>query len=364
MKKSLITSISIMMAMLIFSGCGNSQNSNDTVSSNQATKDNSSKSLNIFTWDTYVPQDIIDSYSELNNVKVNYANFESNEEMLTKLEANNAGDYDIVIASDYIIDIARKKGNILAELDKSKLYNYNNIDPNFQSQYYDPENKYTIPWGVGTPLIVYDPDVVKLDIKGYADLWNSELKDSIVMMDDSRNVIGITLKTLGKSFNETDSKVLEEAKQKLMDLKPNIRALSYDNPQNLLISGEASVGYVFTSQVVAAIAENSNLEVVYPEEGMGFGIDSIFVPLNAPNKDNAHSFINYILDGEVSAKIYPQINYICPNKAASEFLPDEYKNNRGLYIPSNVLGQTEFIQDIGTEATAIYDKIWTEFKQQ
>lgn len=348
MKKLISGFLAVTLSLTVFTGCGGDSN----------------KVLNIFTWDTYVPQNIIDGYEQSTGVKVNYSNFESNEEMLTKLEANNASEYDIVIASDYIIDIARKKGNILLELDKSKISNYQNIDSNFQNQYYDPENQYTIPWGAGTPLIVYDPAIVSVDIKGYSDLWNPELKDSMVIMDDARNVIGITLKTMGKSFNETDEAVLEQAKQKLFELKPNIRALNYDNPQSLLISGEASVGYVFTSQVLEATQARPDLKVVYPQEGMGFGIDSIFIPANAPDKENAYSFINYILDGQTSATIFPQINYICTNRAAVEFLPDEYKNNKSLYIPSEILGQTEFIQDIGTDATAIYNKIWTEFKQQ
>lgn len=347
MKKIILCILTILSATFVFAGC------NDT----------STKTLNLFTWDTYVPQNIIDEF-EKTGIKINYSNFDSNESMLAKLEANNASDYDIVIASDYIIDIARKKGNILSEIDKTKIPNYNNIDSNFQNQYYDPENKYTIPWSAGTPLIVYDAEKVNVDIKSYLDLWNPELKDSIVMMDDGRNVIGITLKTMGKSFNEVDAEVLEQARQKLMSLKPNIRALNYDNPQSLLISGEATVGYIFTSQVLEATQARPELKVVYPSEGMGFGIDSIFIPLNAPNKDSAYAFIDYILNGEVSAKIFPQINYICPNKAAYEFLPDEYKNNQSLYIPSDILGNTEFIQDVGAEATEIYDKIWTEFKQQ
>lgn len=321
-----------------------------------------SKEVNIFTWDGYIPQDVMDGFTEQTGIKINMSNFESNEEMLTKLEATNGGDYDIVIASDYIIDIARKKGNLLKELDKSKIPNYENIDPAYQSQFYDPENQYTVPYGPGTPLIVYDPSIVKIDIQGYEDLWNPELKDSIVAMDDARNMIGITLKTMGKSFNETDPAVLEQAKEKLLQLKPNIRTLSMNNLQDVILSGEASVGYMFASQVVLAVQGNPELKVVYPKEGMGFGIDNIFVPAQAPNLDNAYAFINYVLDPEVGAKISSQIQYMCPNKASEEYLPEEYKSNPALFIPSDVLGNTEFIQDVG-EATSIYDKIWTEFKQ-
>ncbi len=347
MKRFTCTLLAAMLMTLALSGCAKTD----------------SKTLNILTWDGYIPQDVLTGYTEKTGVKINFSNFETNEEMLTKLEAAKGGDYDIVIASDYIIDIARKKGSLLKELDKSKLPNYQNIDPNFQSQYYDPDNLYTIPYAAGTPLIVYDAEAVSVDITSYADLWNPVLSDSLVAMDDGRNIIGITLKSLGKSFNETDPAVLEQAKEKLFALKGNIRALSYDNPQSLLISHEASIGYMFTPQVLEALKARPELKVVYPSEGMGFGIDNVFVPYNAPNADNAYSFINYILDGEVGAKISQQILYICPNKASEPFLADDYKNNESLYIPSDILGKTEFIEDVG-DATATYDKIWTEFKQQ
>lgn len=373
MKKILSLVLAAATCAGLLAGCGSGGGSESSApqssaapaseASSEAGGTESGGELNIFTWDGYFPQDVLDGYTEQFGVKINMSNFESNEEMLTKLEAANAGDYDVIVASDYIIDIMRRKGGLLKELDKEKIPNFKNIDPNFQSQFYDPENLYTVPYGPGTPLIVYDPALVNVDIKGYNDLWNPELRDSVVMMDDARNVIGITLKTMGKSFNETDPAVLDEAKAKLMELKPNIRTLAMNNLQDVILSGEASVGYMFTAQVVMALQTNPELKVVYPEEGMGFGIDNLIVPLNAPHEDNAFSFINYILEPEVGAKVSSQIMYLCPNKESAPYLPEEYKNNAALYIPSDVLGNTEFIQDVG-EATELYDKIWTEFKQQ
>lgn len=352
---------------LSLTACGGAASSSapsDTASSgsSSSTATATGGTLNIFTWDGYFPEDVLAEYQEKTGVKINYSNFESNEEMLTKLEATGAGDYDIVVASDYIIDIANRKGGILKELDKAKIANFSNIDPAYQSKFYDPENKYTIPYGPGTPLIVYNPETCKVDIKSFEDLWNPDLKDSIVAMDDARNLMGITLKSMGKSFNETDPAVIAQAGEKLNLLKPNIRTLAMNNLQDVLLSGEASVGYLFTAQVVLALQGNPNLKVVYPTEGMGFGIDCIFVPNNAPNTENAYSFINFILEPEIGARISSQINYLCANKASAEFLPEEYKSNDALYIPSEIIGETEFIVDVG-EATADYDKAWTAFKQ-
>lgn len=358
MKKALALVLAAVLIIGTLAGCGGQPAGSSAGQGEGQTKD-----LNIFTWDGYIPQDVLDGYTEQTGVKINISNFESNEEMLTKLEATGGGDYDIVIASDYIIDIARKKGGIMHELDTSKIANYNNIDAAFQGQFYDPDNQYTIPYAAGTPVIVYDPSLVDIDIQGYEDLWNPALADSIVAMDDGRNLIGMTLKSMGKSFNETDEAVLEQAKNKLMELKPNIRTLAVNQLQDVILSGEASVGYMFASQAAMAVEANPELKVVYPKEGMGFGIDNIIVPAKAPNLENAYSFINYILDPEVGAKISSQIYYLCPNKASAEFLPESFTSNAALFIPSEVLKNTEFIQDVG-ETTAVYDKIWTEFKQQ
>lgn len=322
------------------------------------------KVLNILTWATYFDQDtVLAPFTEETGIRINYTNFSLNEEMLAKLQAADGGEYDIILASDYILDIARKEG-LLKELDKSKIPNYGNIDPVFQSQYYDPDNLYTIPYAAGTPLIVYDPAYVKVPITGFESLWDPALKDSVVVMDDMRNIAGITLKTLGQSFNTTDPAILAQAREKLLALKPNIRALDYDTPHQLMISGEALVGYMFTPQVCWAISERPDLKVVYPEEGMGgFGIDNVVVPVRAPHPDNAHAFLDFILRPEIGAKIATVQMYINCNKAAVPLLPEEYLSNPVLYIPSELLGQTEFIQDVG-DAVTLYNEMWTAFKQE
>lgn len=319
------------------------------------------KELIIYTWADYIPQDIIEEFEQATGITVTYTYFTSNEEMLTRLQAVNGGEYDLVLASDYIIDIARKEG-LLQKLDKSKISTFGDIDPNMQGQYYDENDEYVVPYAAGTPLIIYDPAKVDIEITGYEDLWNPALKDSIVIMDDARNVLGITLKTMGESFNVTDPATIKAAGDKLLDLKPNIRALDYDTPYDKMISGETTVGYMFTPQVVWALDARPDLKVVYPKEGMGFGIDSFFIPSQAPNADSAHQFLEYILQGEVSARLSEFTMYINCVTTAKEFLPEEYLSNQALYIPSDVLGNTEFIEDVG-DATELYMDEWTRFKQ-
>lgn len=357
----LIASLVLVSTFAACSGGSSKQSSGNASTSSTNASASADKELVLFTWEAYVPDDIIQEFEDKTGIKVTYATFETNEDMLAKLEASDGADYDLVLASDYILDISRKS-NLLSKLDTSKIANFGNIGTNFQSKFFDEKNEYVVPYIAGTPLIVYDPAKVSVDIKGYDDLWNPALKDSVVVMDDARNLIGITLKTLGKSFNETDTAVLEQAREKLLKLKPNIRALDYNTPYTLMLSGEATVGYMFTSQVNTVLAEKPDFKVVYPKEGMGFGIDGFVVPVNAPHKDAAHQFLNFVLDPEIGSRLAQATGYICTNKASYDLLPKEFKDNPAVYIPDDLLGKTEFIQDVG-DAASKFDEIWTEFKQ-
>lgn len=356
MKKKSIVSAMLACALTIgMAGCGGS-NASSSQPADPADAAGEENVLNVFTWANYFPDDILEEFTAQTGIKVNYATFESNEEMLMKL--SSGGDYDVVLASDYIIDMARQQ-DLLWALDKEQIPNYANLNPAFQSKYYDPDNAYTVPYAAGVPLLIYNPALIgDVQITGFEDLWNPALQDSVVVMDDARNVIGLTLKTMGKSFNETDPAALEQAKEKLMQLKGNIRALDYSTPYNLMISGETSVGYMFTSQIITALNENPDLQVVFPKEGVGFGIDSCFVPAAAPHKQNAAAFLNFILEPERSAKITDEIFYLSCNQAATPYL-----KTMPIEIPSESIEKGEFIMNVDEDTAQLYNDIWTQFKQ-
>lgn len=353
LKKEVAVILAAVMAGGLLAGCSSGQSAEDT-------KQDAGE-LNIYTWAEYIPQDVIDGFEEKTGVKINYTNFEANEEMLAKLETSKGGDYDLVIASDYIIKIAAEEG-LIQPIDKTKVPNFKNIDPVFQNFFYDPDNTLTVPYGPGIPLIVYNPETVKTEITGYESLWDPSLKDSVALMDSERVVMGMALKTMGESFNTEDPDVIRKAGDKLMELAPNIRVLSQNQTQDFLLSGEVNVAFLFTSQVALALSQNPELKVVYPKEGLGFGVDAAFIPAKAPNSDNANAFLNYILDGEVGAKISQQTYYLCPNQASYEYLPEEYK--KSLVITADDIPNGEFIQNLGADATSLHEELWTEFKSK
>lgn len=342
MKKKIVSMILCMaLAGSMLTGCGEK-------------KEEDNKELVLYTWEGLFPQEVLTDFEDETGIRIISSNFDSNETMFEKVQQSNGKDYDLVIGDDYIIEQIVNNG-LAKELDKEKLKNYDNINPLYQSQFYDPENKYTIPHGAGIPLIVYDPEQVDFEIQGYEDLWNPALEDKIATIASYRAVEGMVLLTMGKSMNEEDPAVIKEAGEKLKELAPNIRMIQDTNTQNALLNGEASVGILYTSQVIAALAENPDLKVVYPKEGLGFGIMNFFIPKNAPDTEEAYAFLDYILEPEVAAKCFDFVGYYCTNKAADELV------NPDLVVPDSVT-KGEIIQNVSAEAEEVYNQNWTEFK--
>ena len=310
--------------------------------------------LVLYTWDGMVPQEVLDDFEKETGTKVVYSNFDTDETMLEKLSQAKGGDYDVVIADDYIIESAVKEG-LVQKIDKDAITNWGNINPLFQGQFYDPDDEYTVPYGAGIPLIVYDPDQVDIDIKGYKDLWDSSLEDSVAIIGAYRVICGITQLSMGESMNEDDVDVIARTGEKLQELAPNIRLIQDDNTQNALLNGEASVAFLYTSQVTQALKDNPDLKVVYPEEGLGFGILGTFIPSEAPNAEAANEFINYLLQPEVTAKCINSVGYYNTNKAADDLVDEN------LVVPDDVT-KGESIENVSQEAEQEYNKIWTEFK--
>lgn len=316
-------------------------------------------SLNLYTWEGMFPQEVLDAFTEETGITVNYSSFDTDETMLARLETAQGGDYDLIIADDYIIETAIAEGLVQA-LDKSKITNIGNVNPIYQGQFFDPEDAYTVPYGAGVQTIVYNPDAVDIEINGYADLWDASLQDSLAVIGNYRVINGMALKVLGESYNTTDTAVIEQAGEKLLELAPNIRLIKDDNVQDDLLSGEVGAAVMYTSQVTQACLANDALRVVYPSEGVGFGVMAQFIPSKAPNADAAYAFIDYVLRPEVSKLCFEWLGYYCTNSEADSLIDPAYQSF--LTLPADFSGDTEMIENITAEADEAHVKAWTAFK--
>lgn len=368
-KNSAAVLLSLILALAMLAGCGSGSSdsaaaaeSGESAAENTEAADDADKykgqSLNLYTWDGMFPQEVLDEFQSKYGVTINYSNFDYDEDMLAKLEETKGGEYDVVIADDYILELVNKEG-LSMELDKSKIPNWSNLDSRFLGLFYDPEDKYDAPYGAGIPLIVYDPSATDVKIEGFADLWDPSLKDNVALIGNYRVIDGFTLQTLGGTLNSEEVDLIEQAGEKLLELAPNVRAINDNNTQDLLISGEVAAAFLYTSQVTQAIMANPELVQVYPKEGLGFGTMCMFIPSQAPNADLAHEFINYILDSEVSAKCFEYMGYYSTTKTAEEFMSEEMKPL--LILPEDAPGGTP-IENISQEANDAHEKIWAAFQ--
>ena len=345
MKKILSLTLALLLALSLAS-CGSAPSKSELV---------------LFTWEAMFPQEVLDSFTEETGIAVNYTNFDYDETMLAKLEAAEGGVYDVVVADDYIIEMVIQEG-LAQKLDTAKLEHYGSINPAYQSQFFDPENQYTVPYGAGVQTIVYDPQTVNREFTGYEDLWDPSLKDSVGVIDSGRVINGMALKVLGESYNTGDLEAIRRAGEKLRELAPNIRLIKDDNLQDDLLSGEIGAAVMYTSQVTMALLANPELKVVYPKEGVGFGVMANFIPANAPNPEAAYQFIDYILRPEISAQCYEFLGYYCTNKDADPLIAQEMRGY--LTMPESFADDPnrEMIGNIPADALEEHEKAWTQFK--
>jgi len=319
----------------------------------------------LYTWVEYIDPEIKTQFETECGVKVTETNFDSNETLLATLQAGGA-DYDIVVPSDYMVQILISEG-MLMELDYNVITNIQNMESLNVNQYFDPEQKYTVPWFWGTSGFAVDTTVVT-DVK---DSWSmmfdpdSPYCGKISMLDDERETIGAALMYLGYSINDVDPAHLEEAKNLLIEQSKCVKAYDSQTNDDLIISGETVLGHIWTGDAILAGLPDSGgregISYVIPGEGCTIWQDNMAIPVGAPNAYTAMVFMNYTQYPDIAAQNAEWVGYATPNKAAKEFIDPEMLANEGIYPSAEVAESLQWIEDVGP-ALELYDRIWTEFK--
>lgn len=352
-----LLSVTALSGTLLLAGC--SQEPQATPGTDANAGSGLDKELNVFNWSEYLPDTVIQKFEQKYGVKVNYSTYSSNEEMLAKLSAGG-GIFDLSVASDYVIQPMVQQG-LIEPIDLNNIPNFKNLSPDFINKEYDPGNKYTVPYMGNTQSLGINPDKVKVEINSYADLWKPELKGQIVLLDDQRFVLGMVLKSLGYSGNDTDPAHLEEAKQQMLKLMPNIKAFDSDSPKTLMINGEVSVALSWGPEIALAQREKPQVKTILPKEGLLIAFDNFVIPKGAKHKKTAEAFINFLLEPEISAEISQSFPYINPNNEARKLIDKATLENIAIYPPAEELKRVEGIKDIG-DAVTLYDRVWSEVK--
>jgi spermidine/putrescine transport system substrate-binding protein len=321
--------------------------------------------LHIYNWSEYIDPEIYANFEEEFGVKVIEDTFSSNEDLLAKLQAGATG-YDLIVPSDYMVAIMIEL-DLLDELNYDNIPNFGNISDLFRDPPYDPGNKYSVPYQWGTTGIGYNLDVFEEAPDSWGYLFDPEMAapyaGQMSMLNDSRETIGAALKYLGYSVNSTDEQQLEEAKQLLIQQKAWVYTYDSDGFEDLLAAGETVIAHGWSGDFFAAAEEAEQVWYVIPSEGGVIWTDNLAIPKSAPSQYTAEVFINYLLRPEVGAQVTNYTWYGSPNQAAEPFIDSEILDEPAIYPPEEVMDKLEFLRDVG-EATALYDRIWTEIKTE
>jgi spermidine/putrescine transport system substrate-binding protein len=316
--------------------------------------------VNFYNWDTYIGETTLADFEAATGVPVNMTLFSTNDELFARLRAGNPG-YDVIVPSnEYVTRMSQ--ANLLQELDRAQIPNFSNVAPEFQDAPYDPGRRFSMPYTWLTLGLGYRKSAFRTPPDSWRWVFDSpQYSQRIALLSESGDLIRLCAKYLGHSLNNIPDPVLTQIEQMLIRQKPHVKQFHTDNGQDLLVSGEVDVVIEYSGDIAQVISEHGDADYgwVVPREGTLINDDCLCIPVGAPHLEDAHAFINYLLDAEAGAAIADYIQYGTPNAAARALLDDSYKNNPIIFPSAEIMAASEYGLFEGDERARRYEEIFT-----
>jgi spermidine/putrescine transport system substrate-binding protein len=311
-------------------------------------------------WGGDISQEILDAFEEETGIEVAYVPYASQEEVIEEMRAGEA--YDVVVLENQLIPALVGEG-LLAELDYGNLPNFKNISANFRDLAYDPQNHHAVPYSWGTTGLVVRTDLVEEPVTRWADLWKPAYAGRVMGWPLSRYLLGIALKSQGYSLNSEDPAEVNVAVEQLIALKPHLELQEWEPAvaAPYLATGEMVVAVGQADDVIEGREHNPHIAYVLPEEGGILWGDNFTVPANAPNKEAAERFINFLLRPEISAQIINETYYWLPNDAALPLVDPEIRENPAIFPSSEDIANAEILLPLSSHGEELYQVAWQRF---
>lgn len=336
------------------------------------------KLLNVYNWSDYIAESTISDFEERTGIKVNYDVFDSNELLESKLVAGSSG-YDIVVPTSPFLERQIQSG-VFSVLDRSKLTNYANLDTEILATVgaHDPDNAHAVPYTWGTTGYGYNVGKVNeamadAPVDSWALLFDPATAEKLQgcglsILDAPTEVFGLLMAYLGKDPLSNEISDVEIFKDHMLKLRPSIKYFHSSQNINDLANGEICVSMGWSGDMLIARdrareAENGvEIDYVIPKEGAVVWIDNLAIPADAPHPENAHLFINYLMEPEVMAAVSNYVFYANGNAASVEFIDDDVKNDPAIYPPESV--KANLFPDLADERkfTRALSRAWTSIK--
>lgn len=322
------------------------------------------KTLHFFNWSEYMDPNIIKGFEQKYSVKVQQSFYESDDDMLAKVEQDGTQLYDLVVPSTAIATVMRRK-NLLMRLDQSLIPNLKNLSSRFRTLESDPGNRYAVPYQWGSMGIAYRKDLLPNPDRTWGLFFDPKKQPGpFVMLEVPHETIGAALKYLGRSLNSRNKEDLKLVLPLLEGAAK--RSLGFNGASAIgtkLQGKQAVIGMNYSGNILRVIEENKNIGFFIPKEGSELFVDTIAIPSGAPNAALAHQFINYLLEANVGAQLSNYNRYGTPNEAALPLINAADRKNPILYPGPNEMKKLELIGDLG-EAQTYYDSVWTKIKSR
>jgi putrescine transport system substrate-binding protein len=336
------------------------------------------KLLNIYNWSDYIDKEALPEFEKRTGIKTIYNEMDSNEVLETKMLTGKTG-YDVVVPSANFLERQIKAG-VYMKLDRSRLPNFRNLDADLMKRIalHDPGNQYAVPYLWGTTGIGYNVDKVRkalgdVPVDSWALLFDpkyaAKLEDcGLVMLDAPSEVVDSALIYLGKDPNSESAEDLKTVEELLMKVRPYVRYLHSSQYINDLANGEICVALGWSGDILQAksraeeAGKGVNVGYAIPKEGAIMWFDMLAIPADAPHPDNAHRFINYLLEPAVIAKVSNYVTYANGNALATAMVDEAVRKNPVVY-PSDEVKRKLFPHLAeSSDFSRLLNRSWTRFR--
>jgi len=322
--------------------------------------------LFIFNWDYYICPKVVRQFERENGVRVVFDYYTSNENMLVKVQSGGNA-YDIIVPSGDHVSIMMELG-LLQKIDKELLSNYHKLNPDllYQSQIFDPNNEYSIPYFWGTTGIIYnrrhltDQEMENVSWDIFADARFAG-RNVISFLDDVREVMGIALVFNGFSAYDTSPEAVAAAERTLERWSPNVSQFDSESFRTEIQDRTIWLGMAYNGDAMQVMEENPEVGFTLPREGSTIWMDFLVIPHDAPNPELAHKFINFLLDEQIGKRNTEYVQYATPNLAVYNLLPIEVRNNRNIYPSQEFISKSSFLKHIGEDIHE-FDVVWQRIR--
>ncbi|MCK9379727.1 MAG: spermidine/putrescine ABC transporter substrate-binding protein [Sulfuritalea sp.] len=329
--------------------------------------------LHLYNWNNYISDDTLKRFEAHCHCRVKQDYYSDNEEMLAKLEAGAVG-YDVIVPTGNAVESLVRRG-ALRELDKSQLSHIANLKPEFRNLWFDPGNRYSVPYATTVTLVGYNVD--KMQALGLpTDTWAlifepkylEKIRGRVTVLNSQRELMAAAMKYLGYSVQEKDAAKWEEAKRVILRAKPYWATFSNSTYIKDLAIGNIWVAHGYSNDMYRAREDAKaahrpfSIGFTTPREGAVLAVDNFVLHKSGQRPDLAHRFIDFMLEGGNAADVSNLIGAGNANTAATPYIRSEIAAEEGLFPPPQTLARLEMLRDFEPKMRRTLARMWTEIK--